>query len=789
MDIFPETWDAFKETIRQLYVEENLSIAALMQVMESQHSFQATGIQSRKQYLSRIVRWGFNRNIKAEVMIQIAIIREKRRKLEGKPTVFTYNGREVDERKIERFIRDKLGNGQLDRIISTPAGVTYGPPGGMVDVDVDGDAAMLIPEPIDHEPPGMAEMPRAVLWVLGAARPLRDEELAIACAIMEDKDLHDYLPAIPPSWTLGIFQTDENNFIVPSSNAGEALAQLIPTADHDNLILETILKGVTQDKYLGGILKGPIIRHRFKSEAPATMQRQAWWNFLQYATLYWPSHLCRISNPLAPDTEAALNQLSTVTVDGDIFGPRTLINELEKTTKAMRHMETLKFGPDNVTLLHTRGIYNVETQAHVKPQHPVDRSLEIESAIVSPDCTMTVLAVISGGKLPRSPRTSRSIDLWTYSNLQTPGGINKVLSGTENLFAVSKSSRFLAFTQKLPAESKLAKDGGSSKRLTYGFFVLDTKSGYKHQLFSYDKAALSLTPPRAEMAFFGNCETEPTLFVLMRTSIEGGKEGRTWRRTLAGWVNIGLIRTNWKHLPKKFNDDDTAVIGIHREGMFSAKVQGQHDFCHCIEKSDFSDEKRHDGKHYQIGGRLWKFGDEACLSVEFNFSSPAGLNSIKDIWIPSPGDFIYFTPLGGLGRFSSQVNTNDSVVDATRHIQEYHPTNRNIICISSDGRYKLAALFQPQTMIIGETNATMSLRLEVFGNWGLTNCLRTFLFCCEWLITEDEDEEELFSDASRAIDAAFHPYLPILAGSRPIFIDGMYPRSHQFTLQDENKRH
>ena len=71
---------------------------------------------SRKQYLTRIVRWGFGRNIKAEVMIRIAILRERRRLREGKRTVFLYNGREVDERKIERFIRERVKIAQLSNM-------------------------------------------------------------------------------------------------------------------------------------------------------------------------------------------------------------------------------------------------------------------------------------------------------------------------------------------------------------------------------------------------------------------------------------------------------------------------------------------------------------------------------------------------------------------------------------------------------------------------------------------------------------------------------------------------
>lgn len=60
-----------------------------------------------RHYIYRFGKWGFKRNIRAEVMILIAIIRERRRREEGKRTAFVYNGREVDEAKIDRYIRER----------------------------------------------------------------------------------------------------------------------------------------------------------------------------------------------------------------------------------------------------------------------------------------------------------------------------------------------------------------------------------------------------------------------------------------------------------------------------------------------------------------------------------------------------------------------------------------------------------------------------------------------------------------------------------------------------------
>lgn len=49
-------------------------------------------------------------------MIRVAILRERRRLRQGKRTVFLYNAREIDERKIERFIRGHFGVAQLDNM-------------------------------------------------------------------------------------------------------------------------------------------------------------------------------------------------------------------------------------------------------------------------------------------------------------------------------------------------------------------------------------------------------------------------------------------------------------------------------------------------------------------------------------------------------------------------------------------------------------------------------------------------------------------------------------------------
>jgi hypothetical protein len=47
-------------------------------------------------------------------MMCIAIIRERRRREHGKETLFRYNGREIDAKRIDRFVRTRF----RDRILT-----------------------------------------------------------------------------------------------------------------------------------------------------------------------------------------------------------------------------------------------------------------------------------------------------------------------------------------------------------------------------------------------------------------------------------------------------------------------------------------------------------------------------------------------------------------------------------------------------------------------------------------------------------------------------------------------
>lgn len=197
--------------------------------------------------------------------------------------------------------------------MSTPAGITYGSPHAMTDEDDGGGADENVGEdfndlhiiPLDGESHALA-MPRAIIWALGAFRPLRHEELAIACAIMHGKDLEAYLEEETAFWTYGVFEKDNDGFLKQTLRAPGILRQFIPTDFSNNLILNTILTGIAEAKYL---------RHEYKIHRGPRAgilkpnRFQPWWRFLEYSTLYWPSHLCDVKYLITPTEESHLVEL------------------------------------------------------------------------------------------------------------------------------------------------------------------------------------------------------------------------------------------------------------------------------------------------------------------------------------------------------------------------------------------------------------------------------------------------------------------------------------------------
>ncbi|EFR00511.1 hypothetical protein MGYG_03515 [Nannizzia gypsea CBS 118893] len=1022
-------WTSVKETIRHLYVENGLSIKELMQTMEAEHSFRAT----RKQYLSRLVKWGFNRNIKAETMTKIALIRERRRRLDGMPTVFTYNGLIVDDRKIERFIREKIGRSQLERMnvddVSTPTGVTYETPRAMANEDVG--------ENVDEEPLNgerqKTEMPRAITWALGALRPLRYEELATACGIMGDKKKEINSESNIPSWTRGVFETGEDGFIRQTSRAPDILAQFTPTDAADNLILETILKGITDDKKNFRLLyECGIVFERFKSEAPEALTSEPWWYFMEYQTLYWPSHLCRLSHELKPTEESALNDLirapicvgwiealalftkesfgvvlsrilhivlafcngngpshlkpstisalrawakscqhlvhdwreilskwpgeihyiqsaflpkdnifqnhknsslqyvlpdynlpkpnmemsffekmsvesslleeigawgilmeemsewsalievdysarriyyayphygmvslserpwkiccismdtgltiaeyrgkttfgdqrnerssteaikaqlaispdgrylayeelvdcrpsmtdvrvftyfwniqPTVTLDGDVFGQCFQLNRGARGP-SFYFGRTLGFDKD-ANLVHACGVYSVKTRASVHSLFTTDFLLEIKSAIISRDRTVTAFALFKDSE-------RKKINIWIRDNFRTDVQMHCVYNGIACLLDISTSGRLLALLESPEAFDE-------DEESTYNLVVLEITSGNRNILHSF---TIPTHIPKSKnnhnalfKAFFGDNEKEPVLFVSDKVE----SVGRVWRKSRWGWKRIGDPRVKGARVepafqPLKFSDDGTEVVGIHKWGVCSIDAHNHYKIPLSMEEVDDDlevvnvmesswgghylycvDTEKRCEETFKIAGWQLDLNSNPPIKEDFYFFSPTSLLSISLPWIPTPGKYINYRTRGADMAYSSQIVFNNDPDNTSEHDLEYRFTNRCIVCVSADGRYKLAYFPESSDNLV---------QFDILGDGESNNCLRSYIFHCQY--DTKLNGGGFYNPPSLRLQGSFHPTLPIVlwtipllglgfwisdlrSDSRPIFID------------------
>lgn len=699
----------------------------------------------------------------------------------------------------------------------------------------------------------MVEMPSVVVWALGAVRPLQFDDLTMACAIMDDKAQSDTHRGMISALSLGVLEVDQNDLIIQSAAAQEILARLLPTDDSNNLILETILKGLTQERWIGSIFMSPLARFRFQNQTFPDLLRRSWWGFVQYATLYWASHLSRISSPLTAEAEAALGLLiqtpmcltwvesfaiitgndfhaslsrilglvsnycngdkqclktetlkslrcwtkscqhllrdwtsvinlfpsevhhiepiflphdscfrreynnspqwalpacaslvptpvctpferfrneremicileesgdrmyvtkrerrswshssgsktppnwtihchsldtglkvaayqgenlftepgvswrgtedvfaqlalskdsrylayeehvvydrrnaksrvftycwklkDITTVDDDHFGTCTVINSGAPFCYPSVKAITLRFCPDNSTLIHAGGKFDVESQTPITFIQPFTQADILRSIYVSSDGTK-----IHATKLSEDAQFS-SLEIWQYTGITTCMVFKHRFDGLPGIMATSVSGRFVAFTQRLspksPDESRQS-DWTDYDRRTHSFRVLDTTTGFEHELYSYRDDAWEakgdhVTPLGPKMAFFGHTEAETTLFISRPTSGLRSPEGRIWRRSLGDWVNIGRIKFDWGCRPLKFNNDDSYIVGIRREGTFSVAVEGFETTVQTFETGTVRQESEH-SKSFWRDSSLYYVNSDRHNGTEFKVS-------------------------------------------------------------------------------------------------------------------------------------------------------------------------
>ncbi|ORY56394.1 Clr5 domain-containing protein [Pseudomassariella vexata] len=130
-----EEWDQYKSIIKELYLHRDLKMREVINIMAREHGFE----MSKRQFESKVIsEWRLTKNINASDRHAMSRIRDRRRKVDGKDTVFIIRGRAISRQKIQRLDRGlplvPLGNelqanpDSMD--VRTPSDVEYHTPEG-----------------------------------------------------------------------------------------------------------------------------------------------------------------------------------------------------------------------------------------------------------------------------------------------------------------------------------------------------------------------------------------------------------------------------------------------------------------------------------------------------------------------------------------------------------------------------------------------------------------------------------------------------------------------------------
>ncbi|CAL5867833.1 uncharacterized protein PFLUO_LOCUS2054 [Penicillium psychrofluorescens] len=124
-----EDWQNYRETIEQLYRNDQLKLRDVKRIMERDYNFYA----SEKQYKDRFAEWNLRKNLKQKE-VHVMLRKQKRRAAQGKQTAFRLHGQVVDKKRITRFGRrypdvwnhvQKTPADKLSPEPETPSDMTY----------------------------------------------------------------------------------------------------------------------------------------------------------------------------------------------------------------------------------------------------------------------------------------------------------------------------------------------------------------------------------------------------------------------------------------------------------------------------------------------------------------------------------------------------------------------------------------------------------------------------------------------------------------------------------------
>ncbi|KAM0363559.1 hypothetical protein HYE67_007436 [Fusarium culmorum] len=96
-----EQWEAYRDVIKTLYLEQNKTIKEIGKFMSENYQFYAT----EKQYIRKVtVNWKLRKNTKKEEWEQASALVLKR-KVAGKPTELTIHGKIIPDKKRKKETR------------------------------------------------------------------------------------------------------------------------------------------------------------------------------------------------------------------------------------------------------------------------------------------------------------------------------------------------------------------------------------------------------------------------------------------------------------------------------------------------------------------------------------------------------------------------------------------------------------------------------------------------------------------------------------------------------------
>lgn len=95
-----DDWQQYRPIIEQLYLNNQLKLRDVKNIMERDHHF----VASEKQYKDRLAAWHIRKNIKAKE-VHVMIRKQQKRAARGKQTAFRVGGQAVDSKRISRFVR------------------------------------------------------------------------------------------------------------------------------------------------------------------------------------------------------------------------------------------------------------------------------------------------------------------------------------------------------------------------------------------------------------------------------------------------------------------------------------------------------------------------------------------------------------------------------------------------------------------------------------------------------------------------------------------------------------